>query len=393
MRSPLPYLLLLVLALSACQRAAAPLPQEIYVWQRQWTPAVLDALHAARPTFSAYRVLAAETDRAGALLSAAPDLSALAATRTPVTAVLRLNGADPAPDIAALNARIRQISNDWRAAGIALQGVEIDHDCATARLPAYAQLLAAVRVAMPRELRLSITALPTWTQSPALRDVLATVDESVLQVHAVRTPAAGLFDVRAARRWVQTYAQVSPKPFRVALPAYGVRAEFDADGHALRVSAEMPRDDLGADARELEASPAQVAALLRGLERAPPANLAGVLWFRLPNAQDQRAWSLQTLRAVIDGAPLAPAFAAHVENATDLVLANSGPIDAAMPGVRVLAGACDAADGANGFTARAERDGWRFVAPPAVTLRAGRARRIGWLHCGNVQKVEIDENQ
>jgi hypothetical protein len=389
------FLLLLAIALSACQRAAAPLPQEAYVWQRQWTPALADALRESQRTFSAYRVLAAETDRAGGVLSVAPDLHVLAQTRAAVTAVLRLNGGDPAPDIRPLVARIADIVRDWRAAGVQLAGIEIDHDCATARLPEYARLLVAVRAEVPGDLRLSITALPAWMTSTALRDVLSIADESVLQVHAVRDPARGLFDSRSARRWIAAYAQISPRPFRVSLPAYGVRVAFGTDGRAVQVSAEMPRDDQPANARELQASPQDVAALLRGIQHARPSNLAGVVWFRLPTALDRRAWSLRTLQAVIAGEPLSARLTASIatapDGAGDIVLTNEGNLDAPLPALGVRAQRCLAADAAGGYRARQDGQAWAFDPPADSVLRAARSQRVGWLRCAIVEKVNIDE--
>src|SRR5262249_47028403 len=140
--------------------------------------------------------------------------------------------------------------------------------------------------------------------------VLAHVDASVLQVHSVRAPTrgegSGLFDLADARKWIDAYARRSEKPFLVSLPAYSLRAGFDADGRAVAVEAEAPRDIAAADVRELRVDPKQVAALLRGLERSRPAQLAGVVWFRLPTEDDRRTWSASMLRAVIAGDSLDP---------------------------------------------------------------------------------------
>jgi len=396
MRPALPILCLLLLVLGACQRAAAPWPHEAYVWQRHWDGELREALAASADTFAAFRVLAAETARDGSLQPIVPDLAALARERRPVTAVLRLDGSDPPPDAAALNAQMAAIVRDWRAAGVALVGIELDHDCASARLGDYARLVAAVRHELPSDLRLSVTALPTWTDVPALAALRAAADETVLQVHAVSAPARGLFDAKTAQRWVARYAAQAPQPFRVALPAYGVRVSFDDGGRALAVRAEMPREDAGADVRELAAAPDEVAALLAHLRATPPAGLRGVLWFRLPRSDDRRAWSLATLRAVIAQAPLSPQLAVRIEDAgvaRDIVLANAGSIDAPLPGaVSVAAADCAAADAVNGFRLESAPGGWRFVADTASPLlRAGRERRIGWIHCAHVQKVSIDE--
>ena len=349
-----------------------------------------------RGTFSGYRVLAAESQRNGELIVFERDLALLERTQQPVIAVMRLNGSDPSPATTELAVRIAAVAREWRAAGVRLAGVEIDFDCATARLPQYARLLDQLRADWPIGLRLSITALPAWLDAPALPDLLRIVDESVLQVHAVQAPATGLFDPDAARRWIDTYAQRSPKPFDVALPAYGMRVGFDDGGRAVTAEGETPRDSQIADLRELRVGPEQVASLLRGLEHARPERMRDVVWFRLPTAQDHRAWSLDMLRAVIAGDALKPVVRVTFEiadnGARDLSLANVGVIDAPAPRrVVVAAFGCSAGDALEGFRLERSGDDWRFVATSDTMIRAGRERRVGWLRCENVEGVKIDE--
>lgn len=52
-------LLVMVALLAGCERQdAPPLDQQLYVWQRQWTPAHEAALKDSRADFSTLRVLA-----------------------------------------------------------------------------------------------------------------------------------------------------------------------------------------------------------------------------------------------------------------------------------------------------------------------------------------------
>ena len=388
-----------ILLLCAARGAALPpLPHEAYIWQRQWTPALMQSMRESRSTFAGFRVLAAESDKRGRLRAIEPRLTDLPAREhVPIVAVIRLNGSDPPPDVAALRERVHTLAREWRAAGVALSGIEIDHDCATARLADYARLLQTLRDDWPDGVRLSITALPAWIGASALPDLLVQADESVLQVHAVRSPDAGLFDPAAARRWIDMYATISTKPFRVSLPAYGVRVQFDERGRARAVTAEMFRDaDGGAsEARELRARPRDVAELLRSLASAHPPQLVGVTWFRLPTEDDRRAWSLATLRAVIAAAELIENLQVSLQNAadgaSDVMISNRGNLDAELAPVTVRADHCLAADGAGGYHAVPEAIGWRFDPPPDVVLRAGRARRVGWLRCGSVENADIVE--
>ena len=376
--------------------APSPLPHEAYLWQRQWTPALLRSIRESHAMFSGFRILAGESDRRGALHVIEPPLADLPKyERVSVIAVIRLNGSDPSPDPVALRDRTHAIVHDWRAAGVPLTGIEIDHDCATARLADYARMLHALHGDdWPDDVRLSITALPAWIGATALPELLAQVDESVLQVHAVRSPDSGLFDRTAARHWIDAYAKVSAKPFRVSLPAYELRVQFDAHGRAQAVEAEMQRDlDDRGDTRQLRAPPRDVAELLHSLAASRPAQLTGIVWFRLPSEDDRHAWSLATLRAVIAAAELRAnlqvALQTAADGASDVVLSNRGNLDAELAPVMVHADRCVAVDGAGGYGAHQEGAAWRFDPPSRAVLRAGRARRVGWLRCGSVENATI----
>ncbi|MBS0589226.1 MAG: DUF3142 domain-containing protein [Proteobacteria bacterium] len=395
--------MLALLAGAACgSKPTAPLDRAAYIWQRQWTSATAASMQSMRSDFDGWRVLAAEATTAGELVAALPSLAALARNGKPVVAVFRLNGNRPPPSVDELTQRIDETVASWRVAGVRLVGIEIDHDCATHRLEAYADLLAKVRPRLSSGLKLSITVLPTWIGASALTAVLANVDASVLQVHAIAAPrtgasAVGLFDAAQARRWIDAYAALTPLPFYVALPAYGVRAGFDEDGRAVAVEGEMPRTIVAAQTHELRAPPRAVAALLRQLEHHRPAQLTGIVWFRLPGEDDRRAWSAATLHAVMAGSELRPDFRARVVpgegGAVDIVLANRGTLDASLPtAVDVDATACTAADALSGFRAEKTRRGWRFFRESDAILRAQHERHVGWLRCASIEGVAIDEN-
>lgn len=371
--------------LAACHAPPAPLQHDAYVWQRQWNPDVAAALAQSADLIREWRVLAAQTDARGALQPMALDRAALAATRRPVVLVVRIDGQLPQWDANALLAQVVALRDAWN--GPALAGIEIDHDCGTARLPAYADFLARLKRALGAT-PLSITALPAWLSSGELENVTAQADEVVLQVHAVQSPRAGLFDPALARAWIDRFAARVRKPFRVALPTYGSRVSWDGGGRVVAVESEAPLLAGGTAASELVAAPAEVAKLLTGLRDDPPRGLAGVVWFRLPTVRDTRAWSLPTWRAVIAGAKLEEALATFFQpgaapGAADIVLRNDGETDARLPARIGLPAGCAVADGVNGYALayaeghpflRRERDGW---------LRPHYQRAVGWARCGD----------
>lgn len=373
----------LILMLAAGFVRATSIDHNAYVWQRRWTPELVRTVVDAAEVFSTYRVLVGEVDARGAV-AVAVDWPVLAATKRPVVLVLRMPGASPRvdPDKAATLLHAALLAA--RSAQVVVAGIEIDHDCARSQLPAYAMLLRALRarVAVPMW---SITALPDWLQSDALVAVLAEVDASVLQVHAVAKPGAGLFDAAQALRWIRAYARVTPKPFRVALPAYATRVTQATDGRILAIesdAATMPVFD--ANARELVVDPRRVAVVLRRLREAPVPKLDGIAWFRLPLVSDRRAWSIDTLHAVIAGEAMdRPVHAERVHigdgpNA-DVVLRNDQRIDVLAPNTITVPASCRAGEGVAGYIFDAARARFDSNAPPL--LKPGASRTIGWVHC------------
>ncbi|WP_437882582.1 DUF3142 domain-containing protein [Pseudomonas sp. LRF_L74] len=372
----------LFLLLAGCPADAPPTPldQQVYIWQRQWQPAHAQVLAQTRGDFSTLRVLALQAHPKAGWARAYADLRLLAEDRRPVIAVVRLDGQLPRLDQGEIIRQITDLLRDWQAAGIDLRGVEIDHDCATARLPAYAEMLQSLRPALPAGLPLSITALPTWLDSGRLDDLLRQVDGSVLQVHAVNDPRDGLFDPQQALRWAERYAERSERPFLLALPAYGV-ALIDS---STLVESEAPLNASGTR-RELMADPQQVADLLAALRGRHPPNLSGIIWFRLPLPGDRRAWPLSTLQAVIHGEPLQAALdveASQPGPLHELALFNPGNRDAELPRRITLAHSdCEAADALPGYRLERTPTGPAFIRKEPARLAAGQRHALGWARC------------
>ncbi|WP_284101057.1 DUF3142 domain-containing protein [Parachitinimonas caeni] len=378
--------LLAWIGLAACSRPPAALPHDAYIWQRQWRPALLQSMASSAGAIRQWRVLAAESDRRGRLQPVAFDAAALRQSGRPVVLVVRIDGQLSQLNLNTLRQQMTQLLAQWRQTGLALSGLEIDHDCATARLSAYADFLAQLKPALAG-LPLSITALPAWLESEALPAVLGRVDEVVLQVHAVRNPRQGLFESDQARQWLERFARYD-KPFRVALPAYGSRIGFDAAGEVAAVTSEAPGRRAGVIERELVVEPLAVARLLQGLQQKHPANLQGVVWFRLPTAEDQRAWSLSGWLRVVQGQPLqaepVPLLeAGDVPGLYNLILLNRGNVDAGLPPVIQAPASCELADALAGYSLQLTPAGWQFERQQAGLLAPGMKQRVGWLRCAS----------
>lgn len=378
-----------VLLLCACERQeAVPLDQQLYVWQRQWTPAHELALNDSRNDFSTLRVLALQAFPNAGWSRARVDSALLKRDARPLIAVIRLDGQLKALDPQAVTAQILQVLGDWQGQGLTLSGVEIDHDAGSARLSAYTEFLTHLRGALPANLPLSITALPAWLDSPQLPALLATVDSSVLQVHAVSDPRRGLFDPEQARRWAKAWGRVTDKPFYLALPAYGVALLAEADGAPV-VESEVPLER-GGQRRELLADPQQLGRMANELREDRPAHLAGLIWFRLPLANDRRAWSLSTLRAVARGDALSSQLdltLTHQNGLQDIALRNVGNLDSAWPArITLKARGCEGADALAGYALQQTADLLTFTRLRDGRLPAGGQRAIGWARCANIDQ-------
>jgi hypothetical protein len=387
--SRLSALLATAMLLSACEgQEAAPLDQQLYVWQRQWTPAHEPALKDSRSDFSTLRVLALQAFPGAGWRRARIDAALLKSDGRPLIAVIRLDGQLPTLDQQQVTAQILQLIADWQGQGLVLAGVEIDHDAGNARLAAYARFLSHLRATLPATLPLSITALPAWLDSPQLPALLATVDSSVLQVHAVSDPRRGLFDPQQAQRWARAWSRVSPRPFYLALPAYGVALLPDATGAPL-VESEVTLER-GGERREMRADPLQLSRLAKTLRAERPAHLAGLIWFRLPLANDRRAWSLTTLRAVARGDALASDVRLSFSESAglyDIRLSNPGNLDSPWPAQLIVkARGCEGADALAGYSLQQGADLLTFTRLREGRLPAGGQRAIGWARCAHIDQ-------
>ena len=292
---------------------------DAYLWQRAASPAVLRAV-ARFGAVSRGRLHVVAVDD-GFLQRDGSLVRVLAERRTPVVLTMRLQAL---PDV---TTRLVDTLQWWQQRGVQVAAVEIDHDCATAGLSAYARWLSSFGTALrstlstvsagepaqtgeQTEVGVEITALPTWLTDPAHRAVFAAADDITLQVHAIAAPA--LLDVGAARAAI-ALATLERPDLRVALPSYAVTLKTG---------------------QPLYARPADVAAVRLAAGR--------VSWFRLPTDDDDTAWDWATLLAV-DSAPgvIADVDRVTVSTVDDgdgtvrVVVDNGLALAAPLPAVRV----------------------------------------------------------
>ena len=396
----LPVAWLAAVLLAACGEKPAPTPlaHDAYVWQRRWQPALSAALRDSADLVGSWRILAGEIDRQGRFEPIAVDRAAIVASGRPAIPVVRIAAPLATLDSAMLVADLVAVRGDWPTSTT----LEIDHDCGSRQLADYARFLVALRRALPPGQRLLITVLPDWLGARELDGLLATVDEVVLQLHSLDKQARSLFDAAGARAWTASLARRTDKPFRVALPNYGSRVVLDGQGRIAAIESEVPIDGgrLGAvrgEDRELFAAPATVSAFLRWLEETSPRHFAGVVWFRLPRAGDQRAWTPATWRAVITHRETPVRLAGELQSSDQpgrqtVVLRNAGAMDGTLPAALVVKAPCRGIAGSNGYVLEREGDESVFLRRQNALLRVGGQVIVGLVECrAGTVRVRIDE--
>ncbi len=388
--------------------AAGPLPSQVYVWQRAWTPPVQAAVAEHASHFTEIAVLAAEVtwkNPVPQVTRVAVNYPALVAAAGRVGLALRVgpfNGElsqEPAL-VHFLAGLAGSLVAEARTNHLEPVELQIDFDCPTSKLADYRRWLAVVqRQVAP--LPVTITALPSWLSSPAFPPLAATAPNYVLQVHSLAIPASltapfTLCDPAAARRAVTRAGEIGV-PFRVALPTYGYRMKFNAAGDFIGLAAEAT--SVGGPGREVRADPLVLAALVQGWNTNRPASLGGVIWYRLPVAVDNLNWRWPTLASIMAGRVPELKFHAGARQTeaglVEISLVNDGELDLAAPlavTVHWPAGRLVAGDALGGFElTEPEGSSARFKnLQTAFRLPAGEKCPVGWLRFEQEMEVQLE---
>ena len=142
----------------------------------------------------------------------------------------------------------KQARGKAEAVGLQVVGVQLDFDCATRRLPQYADLLQKIRAALASpKLKLSVTALETWYESGDLRAVLDAVDFAAPQYYEANLPESiahfePVSNLKRATRGLEQ-AEAFGRPFYAGLPVYGHAVMTDERGRVLGLHREMTAEE------------------------------------------------------------------------------------------------------------------------------------------------------
>jgi len=399
-------MLVLGLSLVACKRPVASLTHEIYIWQHAWSPAVREAVATAMPDAGGFTPLAARISWHGSTPAVAwPNVpwQTLATDHKRLCAAIR---AEPLPNAAAalpasrdiITTTAREVIGRAAASGVTLAEIQLDFDAAESQLAIYATWLRCLRGAVS-PVRVTFTVLPCWLHQTAFADLANAADGYVLQVHAAEKPTPGstaLCDPVQAKRWVDQAARTAPGvPFRVALPTYTYEIAFAPDNACIGVVAEGEAREWPVDSKLvfLSADASALAGLLKTWNAARPAELTGVIWFRLPVATDAHNWRWPTLHTLMRGGIPKPAMSARARldpggKLCDLTLENTSAADATPPTsvtVRWQNSTCEAGDPLAGYAMTVGDSCAVFRPRDAASatalrvIRPGQSLALGWL--------------
>jgi hypothetical protein len=402
-----------LITFAACSRSgpkiSGPLPQRAYLWQRNWTQAVVDSLVEAQKRMDGVVVLGAEivwNGKTPEVVRASIDWKRLKAQGKPFGVAVRVApfaGPFGAEDAATrlLVDLTKSLLSEAAEHGAQLEEVQLDFDCAQKNLGRYRTWLRTLRPVI-HPVRFVITTLPAWLDDPEFVSLVREADGYVLQVHSVPTSNAGgrssLCDPVLARKWVAKAARLG-LPFSVALPTYRCTAGYDPAGNFLGVAMDSVQPSWPPKTRVLEftTDPDDVAALVQEWQRSRPPQLLELLWYRLPVATDTRNWPWATLSVVMSGRK--PLHRLEVsqegENPIDLSIVNAGEADEDLDVVVTATWKNDAlmsADALTGWIVDLARERAVFATAPGhgMRLAPGVKRTIGWLRYEQPASLQLE---
>ncbi len=295
-------------------RAPGPLPHDAYVWQRNWTPAVKDAVRGHSAAFGEICVLAAEVvwrNGKPEVHKAKPDFATLSGAAARIGLAIRIGPfSGPFSETDEACRTIGDLCKSSLAAaeadGAAVSEIQLDFDCPESKLDGYRIWVEAIRERISPT-PLVITALPCWLKHKSFKRLAKSAGSYVLQAHSLERPSSmesksTLCDARGAWEAVEKAGRIGV-PFRVALPTYGYTAYFNPAGKFAGVSAEAPPQsrDGRLSSREISTDPGEMAELVAKWTKDRPKALKGIIWYRLPVEGDKLNWPWETLACIMDG--------------------------------------------------------------------------------------------
>jgi len=302
---------LIVFILSACNIAEA-YENSVYIWQRSWRPEIQSSIKAVESS-DQFKVLAGDLKVENkrivfsrvavnwAYLSGKKVVADIR-MRTDLSKFFKAKDQMQAAQYLAKN--VSEIISEAKKSGADIKGIELDYDCPTSKLADFERFLSSFRQEM-KDLTLSITALPTWMDSPDFRSLISCVDHYVLQIHSFELPKNKnapqyIFPKDRASEYFDRAVSLA-KPFYVSLPTYGYEVAFSKDDEFIGLRAEGGVQYFadGIKKKMAFANPKDIVDFLHRIDSSKAESFLGVCWFRLPVASDRFNWGIKTFQRVL----------------------------------------------------------------------------------------------
>jgi len=379
---------IVILTLLTIPQNNKPPQQQMYIWQRNWNPDVLQGIKKWQGEINGFRILAGFSK--GEKISTVKINWQWLVKNNTTSLVYRINGRK-LPEAQWLNELILQQINQAKQAGVSIESIEIDYDAATSKLHDYSNWLKQLKHLIHPNL--SITALPTWATSGDIKSLLAVVDHYVLQVHSVFSPQQGLFDKKLATDWAQQFDSLSNTPFSIALPNYWYQVNLDKNKQIKSLSAEersqeQPQNSPNTS-QMLFASPLSIHQAMQSIKELKLKHFQGWVWFRMPTDSDKRIFTDKTLKHLLESdkdkvnwqlqastiqlKPVKPQSHNY-----DLWLTNPNSIDTSTEIHYLLPEHCQVKHLISGFKPNSNK----IIPNHRQLLKAQSEKRIGWVSCG-----------
>ncbi len=397
------------------RRSRGALDQQAYVWQRQWTAAVDQAVADAPPQLGRLIVLHAELgfrvrdEGTLAVEASTADVhwNALVRSQRQVGLAIRVRPfpgpfAQDGQAVDALERVARNAIARASQAGLGVAEVQVDFDAGSRQLRDYARWIRGLRKRLA-PVPVTFTALASWTRQDGFAELAHAGDGFVLQVHGLdpKRPNAIIGPTEAAEA-VERAARTDVN-FRVALPTYGHLVGRDAAGRLVGIASEGPEPTwpTDADVSVVATRPNKMLSLVRRWQQDRPARMTGVVWYRLPVEGDRLNWAPVTFAQVIDGKTVSPDLRLRVlrpePGLVEIDLHNAGTDQARLDrpiALRWTGAGLLASDPLNGYRwIDADGPAATLVPPktwPINTLQPGQTRKIAWLRFESGSDAKVD---
>ena len=280
--------------------AKGSISQEVYVWQRVWTPEVKEAVISRAPTFNATTLLAAEIDFSNQQWTTQPFSAPLTyAQNNSLKFALAFRIHSNAAKSRWSKSAIERVTQIIRHYSTYTKTIQVDYDCPSKKLSDYALFVAHLKAQFPDK-KIEITCLPDWLNYPEFSDLVSYTDRFIMQVHGVSGHGKGraLCNPDAAYEVALTCSKFQ-KPYLIALPTYRHAVSYNDKEVITNIASEGHYQY--ANYEIAAANPHQLAELMKRWHHQRPQLMEGIIWYRLPVDTDRMNWTWSTLQQVRQG--------------------------------------------------------------------------------------------